>query len=200
MSPNRPRRAESQMEPTETSGSSVDMRSDTFACPLCASQAIRTSMYRETFPHGTGESLVEIAVDVPVRYCGTCDFHFQDQEAERLKQDALCRHLGVLTPREIRNIRMRYEMSRSDFAQLTGIGEASLNRWENGINVQTVANDRYLRLIALPQVFRVLQGLESVDTVVARALDSMVQRFPSLIDAKRAQQEQEAFELRSKAA
>ena len=188
------------MEPTKTSGSSIDMRSDVFTCPLCASQAIRTSVYRETFPHGTGESLVEIAVDVPVRYCGACDFYFQDQEAERLKQDALCRHLGVLTPREIRNIRMKYEMSRSDFAQLTGIGEASLNRWENGINVQTVANDRYLRLIALPQVFRVLRGLESVDTAVARALDSMVQRFPSLIDAKRAQQEQEAFELRSRTA
>ena len=38
-------------------------------------------------------------------------------------------------------------MSRADFSRLTGLGEATLNRWENGILIQNAANDRYLRLL-----------------------------------------------------
>lgn len=50
-------------------------------------------------------------------------------------------------------------MSRAAFAEVTGLGEATLNRWENGIKVQTLANDRYLRLLARPEN---MQRLRSV--------------------------------------
>ena len=41
-------------------------------------------------------------------------------------------------------------MTRAAFTRVTGLGEATLNRWENGIMIQTLANDRYLRLLANP--------------------------------------------------
>ena len=60
----------------------------------------------------------------------------------------------MLAPQQIRGIRERLGLSRSSLAKLTGIGEASLSRWENGIKIQTPGYDRYLRLLghdALPR-------------------------------------------------
>ena len=76
-----------------------------------------------------------------------------------LDTKAVCQHLGVLSPVEVRGIRKRYEMNRSEFAQVTGLGEATLNRWENGTLVQNRANDRYLRLLAIPEVMNRLTQL-----------------------------------------
>ena len=47
---------------------------------------------------------------------------------------------------------------------MTGLGEASLNRWENGLAVQTHANDRYLRLLARPGIMQQLQELVAIET------------------------------------
>ena len=120
-----------------------------FTCPLCGNAGITTLWKPDVFDYGT----VELTADVPVRRCDACDFDYLDDEAERLKHAAICRHLGVLSPEEIRRIRTRLDMTRTEFARITGIGEASLNRWENGLNIQTHAYDRCLRLLATgPQV------------------------------------------------
>ena len=117
-------------------------------CPLCGNAGITTSWNPDAFNYGSGESMVELTVDVPVRGCEACDFEYLDDEAERLKHRAVCRYLGVLSPGEIRHIRKGFGMTRAKFAQVTGFGEASLNRWENGLTIQTHAYDRYLRLLA----------------------------------------------------
>ena len=84
---------------------------------------------------------------------------YLDDAAERLKHAAICDHLGVLPPSEIRRIRENHGMTRAAFAHVTGLGEASLNRWENGLSIQTHANDRYLRLLARPEILWRLQEL-----------------------------------------
>ena len=68
-----------------------------------------------------------------------------------MRHEAVCRHLGVLTPKEIIAIRKSYGMSRAVFARLTGIGEASLARWENGLLIQSPAYDRFLFLLTFPE-------------------------------------------------
>lgn len=103
--------------------------------------------------------MVELTVYAPVRRCVVCKFEYLDEEAERLKHDSICHHLGVLTPTEIRHIRKGCNLTRAKFAQLTGLGEASLNRWENGLNIQTHAYDQYLRLLRYPGNIRELEGL-----------------------------------------
>ena len=130
-------------------------------CPVCGEGHVTTFAHRDTFEYGTGESAVTLHVDLPVRRCHECDFEFLDYEGERLKHDVICRHLGVLTSTEVRSIRKRYGMSRSSFADVTGLGEATLNRWENGVVIQNPANDRYLRLLAMPDVFGRLTNLPS---------------------------------------
>ena len=99
-----------------------------------------------------------LSVNLPVRRCGSCEFEFIDDEAERLKHDAVCEHLGVLSPGAIRQIRKSYGMTRAAFAEITGLGEATLNRWENSITVQTLANDRYMRLLARPEIMNRLRS------------------------------------------
>ena len=117
-------------------------------CPMCGNSGITTSSNHIAFKFGSEDTFAELKTDVPVRRCETCDFDYLDKEAERLKHNTICRHLGVLSPNEIRQIRNDLEMTRAEFAEVTGIGEASLNRWENGLNIQTHAYDRYLRLSA----------------------------------------------------
>ena len=43
-----------------------------------------------------------------------------------IRHEAVCRHLGVLAPGEIRALRREHGMSRAAFARLTGFGEATL--------------------------------------------------------------------------
>ena len=128
---------------------------------LCAEcgNSVATSWHSHTFQYGSDASAADLTVRLPVRRCDQCDFDYLDDEGERIKHEAVCRHLGVLTPAEVRGIREHHGMSRAAFAKITGIGEASLSRWENGINVQAPANDRYLRLLARPGILTQLQGM-----------------------------------------
>lgn len=128
-------------------------------CPQCGESAVTTYWHRHTFRYGLGESAVDLTVELPVRRCRSCEFEFLDYEAERLEHEAVCKHLGVLSPAEIERIRKSYGMSRAAFAEVTGLGEATLNRWENGIKVQTLANDRYLQLLARPENMRRLKSV-----------------------------------------
>ena len=121
--------------------------SEEVRCPDCDGAA-KTVRHRHVFQYGQGESAAEIEVELPVRVCGECGFEFVDEEGERLKHEAVCRHLGVLSPQEVRDIRKRHGMTRAAFAALTGLGEATLGRWETGAGIQSYANDRYLRLLA----------------------------------------------------
>lgn len=131
---------------------------------LCAEcgNVVATSWHSHTFQYGSGASAAALTVRVPVRRCDDCDFDYLDDEGERIMHEAVCHHLGVLTPNGVRGIRERHGLSRAAFARITGIGEASLSRWENGIKVQTPANDRYLRLLAQPGILGLLQRINPV--------------------------------------
>lgn len=162
-------------------------------CTECGS-AIATSWHMHTFRYGTGESATDLTARVPVRRCDGCDFDYLDYVGERILHEAVCHHLGVLTPAEIRAIRERHGLSRAAFAKITGIGEASLSRWESGINVQNPANDRYLRLLAHAGVLGLLQGVEGVASasaqVASRATFRLIETTATL------RQRQQSFSLR----
>ena len=154
-----------------------------------------TDWRRHTFTYGTNSSATELTVDIPVRTCRSCGFEFLDHEAETLMHEAVCAHLGVLSPREIKDIRRLYRTSRSAFAEITGLGEATLNRWENGIKVQTLANDRYLRLLARPENMQWLKSFCSAGQTPSSDPKLPTGRFRVLRLSETVQREQADFRL-----
>lgn len=165
-----------------------------FTCPLCGSAEITTSWNPFTFNYGSGKSMAELTVNVPARRCEACEFEYLDEEAEHLEHEAVCRHLGVLPPAEIRRIRKECNMTRARFAEVTRLGEASLNRWENGLNIQTHAYDLYLRLLTRPGNMLALEKLAHSDTP-PRTEILAEHRFRVLEVNENVQKEQESFRL-----
>ena len=147
------------MKPTDTVRATDDSPTRDLICPICGGNQVNTYHHQDAYEYGSGEAAVTLHVKLPVRRCDTCDFEFLDQEGERIKHEAVCLHLGVLTSGEIRRIREQYGMTRLSFSKVTGLGEATINRWENGVLIQNRANDRYLRLLAMPDIFDRLSHL-----------------------------------------
>ena len=116
-------------------------------CPTCGAADVGISRVSESFSYGEGPGAVELTAEVPLRTCNACGFQFLDSEAEDAQHEAVCRHLGVLTPTQIRALRVRLGLTRAAFAQLTRLGEATLARWERGALIQTAAYDQFLYLL-----------------------------------------------------
>ena len=77
-------------------------------------------------------------------------------------------------------------MTQAEFAEVTGLGTATLVRWENGSMNHTRAYDRYMRLLENPEVMRQLRELAC--PVVSRsnlpkAVDDAGGSSPTLEDA-----------------
>ena len=87
-------------------------------------------------------------------------------------------------------------MSRVSFAQVTGLGEASLNRWENGLNIQTHANDRYLRLLKHPGIMRELRALTMPQVSPRPTFVVAGERFRALKVNSVVLKDKESFRLR----
>ena len=121
------------------------------SCPQCGGGQITTSIETEKFNYGRGSDAFEIQVQLPVRNCKNCEFQFLDDVSEEIRHEAVCRHLGVLTPVEVSEIRKKYNLNRQQFSKLTKIGEASLARWEAGSLIQSQAYDQFLYLLTFEE-------------------------------------------------
>lgn len=120
-------------------------------CASCESDPVTVAMVDDELVYGVGSDAVTIPVTQPVHTCAACGMQWTDHVGEDLRQEAVCRHLGVLTPREIIAIREQYGMTRAEFAKVTKLGEATLGRWERGALIQNAANDLFLRLLMNPE-------------------------------------------------
>ena len=169
---------------------------EALSCPICGGEDISTTMTSHEFDYGSGDSPAKLLAMVPVRWCESCGFEYLDDVAEQLKHKAVCDHLGVLAPDQVRKIREDLGMTRAAFADTTGLGEASLNRWENGLSVQTHANDCFLRLLAHPETMRRLLWLKQFRCSATRAAHSLTKRFRAVTVTESLLTEQAAFCLR----
>jgi putative zinc finger/helix-turn-helix YgiT family protein len=69
----------------------------------------------------------------------------------------LRREARLLTPEEIREGREKLGLTQKQFANLLGVGEATVSRWETGVQIQQRAMDRFLRVcLASPAAVELL--------------------------------------------
>jgi putative zinc finger/helix-turn-helix YgiT family protein len=121
-------------------------------CAACGEEAARLIHRIEKFPYLQGEDQVMLEARVPVWECGACSTSFTEGDAEEIRHAAVCHHLGRLTPAEVRAIREQYKLSQQEWAERTGLGAASIKRWETGNLIQSEGYDRYLRLLRHPDI------------------------------------------------
>lgn len=131
-------------------------------CALCGSGNIETSEQDHTFPYGVGKEKVELCAQVPVRTCSDCGFSFRDHVADAICHDAVCRHLEVMTPDQIRGLREFYRLTQTEFSKITGLGEATVSRWERGSVIQNKAYDNYLYLLRFPETLQRIQKRQTL--------------------------------------
>lgn len=124
---------------------------DEVVCFNCGSSDVEKALQRQVFQYGNGDNAVELTAEVPVFTCKNCAYQFASAEADDARHEAVCRHLGVLPPREIISIREYAGLSQAQFAKCSRIGIASLKRWETGVVIQNAANDELIYLMTFPE-------------------------------------------------
>lgn len=131
-------------------------------CPTCNAGCLRDKIITERFDFEVdGKTKSVVAENVPLSECEKCGERLSGPEAARIRHEAICQTFGLLTPHEIQSIRERLGLSQERFAQLTGIGVATISRWERGRLLQNRAMDKYLRLLARGEKnLRFLEGLQ----------------------------------------
>ena len=118
-------------------------------CPSCESENLSHDDHESVFPYGIGADAVNLSAIGLVHTCLDCNESFISENMAMSCHNAVCDHFGLLTPSQVRKV--RGAMSPEEFSELTGIGRASLFRWEGGKSLQSVAYDRFLRLLTFTE-------------------------------------------------
>ena len=168
----------------ESSNNVVPIR-EAFECVICGGTSGRTQDQELQFNYGKGDAVVQLTATVPVDSCDVCGEEILGDNSEEIRHEAVCEHLGVLSPKEILSLRKNLAMTREQIAELTGIGSASFARWECGSHIQNTALDRYLRLIAKPGVLATLNDLiDEEEAEMGRPNFQCLQINSSILDSE----------------
>ena len=150
-------------------------------CAECGSQDVRTVLETQSFPYGAGARATTLTAMVPMHQCQSCRFEFTSEAGERARHDAVCRHLGVMTPSEVVAVRSRIDLNRAEFARITNLSEASLLRWEAGELIQNASHDSLLYLLRFKENIGRLRDRRRLDTEQGHDLAG-VRHFIALTD------------------
>ena len=123
--------------------------------------------------HKVGQRSVVVKEDRHL-YCPDCETVSYRGALLAENQEAIARQVrldeGLLTPDELRVIRLKYGLTQADMEALLQIGPKTWVRWERGRVVQSQTADQLIRLIARkPDVLRDLMTLRNVSSPVATA-------------------------------
>ena len=129
-------------------------------CGKCGQKVLRlvTVPYSTTIEHDGRTYRVEIP-ELTVPQCANCQAISIDDEADQQISAAFRRAARLLAPEEIREGRERLGLTQKEFANLLGVGESTVSRWETGAQLQQRALDRFLRVcLASPAAVELLQN------------------------------------------
>jgi putative zinc finger/helix-turn-helix YgiT family protein len=133
-------------------------------CGKCRQETVE----RATLPYSTEVQYDGriYTVDVPrfeVPRCTNCGAMVLDDDANDQITDALRRQVGLLTPQRIRSNRESLGLKQRDFANLLGVGESTVSRWETGSQIQQKSLDKLMRLyFAMPEVRHALSDKDRI--------------------------------------
>ena len=128
-------------------------------CGKCGEKKMHlaTVPYATTIEHDGRAYRVGIAA-LTVPQCSNCQSITIDNDADQQISAAFRREARLLAPEEIRQGREKLGLTQKQFANLLGVGEATVSRWETGAQIQQRAMDRFIRVcLASPAAVELLR-------------------------------------------
>lgn len=115
-----------------------------FQCGGACEQRLAPSrVYKMKYDGSAHQVLVD---NMPEWYCAACDVSVVDEESDQYLQAALRKHIGLLSPEQIKAGIKALKISQDRFAERIGCAAESVSRWLNGAVVQSRAYDRLMRI------------------------------------------------------
>ena len=127
-----------------------------FFCTVCKEdQEFEIRKERETYPVKNDP----ITIDADVTYCSVCGEQIWNQELDDANLKTAFRTYRekhrLLQPEEIKRIREKYNLTQVVFAQILGLGEKTIARYESG-SLQDSAPNNLIFLAGYPDAFNLL--------------------------------------------
>jgi DNA-binding transcriptional regulator YiaG len=84
-------------------------------------------------PNADGTGVAErVRVEVPLRWDGELNEWLLTEDAHQIIDNTKARHLGLISPEELREMRIRLRLTQREIGALLQVGEKSYTRWETG--------------------------------------------------------------------
>ncbi len=131
------------------------MRPFPWKCSSCRERAVfpLTEDYTTTVDHDGRSYQIEVP-NLVIHSCQKCGKRVLDGEAEDRLMEALRLKAGLLLPSAIKARRLELGLTQKRLAELLGVAEATLSRWESGGQVQQRGYDIGLRAFFSVPEFR----------------------------------------------
>ena len=101
-------------------------------CPICQNGGLVRAQVERAFEYGVGDMRVPTSAPISVLLCDSCGSQIDTPETGRQMEDAGRRAVGMMVGDDFRSFREGLSLSLREMSRMTGIGTATLSRWESG--------------------------------------------------------------------
>src|SRR5436305_6362389 len=93
----------------------------------------KTESIEVRIPNADGTGVAErVRVEVPLRWDGELNEWLLTEDAHQIIDNTKARHMGLISPAELREMRTRFRLTQRQIGGLLQVGEKSYTRWETG--------------------------------------------------------------------
>ena len=133
-------------------------------CNRCATLQVivKTIEYQAEVRHD-GRNYSFTISDFEIMFCEGCSENVFTEKVDKQINDAMRKHIGLMSPAEIRAGIKRIGMSQKAIAESLGLAEATLSRWLNETQIQSRAMDNLLRMFFAFRKARTILASETPD-------------------------------------
>jgi putative zinc finger/helix-turn-helix YgiT family protein len=93
----------------------------------------KTATFQVQIPNLDGDGIAEtVPIEVQVYLDPETGEEVLTQESLDLIEKTQARHMGLMSPEEIKELRRRLDLTQQEISELLQIGQKTYTRWENG--------------------------------------------------------------------
>ena len=132
-------------------------------CPKCINEGVEISWRLDVLEADDGK-LDQVEYWLPQIECLDCGVSAAFESVDAM-HDAACFAQNLVTPEQIKIIRKKHGMNTKQFAELTGIGETTIKRWESRAFYPNKSDTNLIKLIARhgPDLIYEMRAAEQLD-------------------------------------